>query len=557
MDKKMTDYMNRIIPVVGNHLRGKRMAFINLQFTHLVAEAFARCGVNDFLFIDSSFVVEGSQMYMSYGVNYLRKSCAQAVQDVFMQHNGFETEWSFVCKPSATFEQLKSLSPDIIVAAGTVGECKDYVSMARSLMIPAVVFTFFKGKQVMCLISIIDVKYGLDYSVLDEPVEDLSGEPERLDFLEGSDLAANFSKAVLLMNTPFGREDIWEIVYTEQRNNILRGNDSWPWWILYGSRKSSDSMLQLISEDSSRHIITPSTDERLMIIGLGTASLLAAESINFYRKLLLVDYKDFTIYNPVRQLASTSDIGKGKAFAVQQILADRLPGVLSATSLTAEEGFVRTFRKQDFEITATSLQLKGCDRSSIDRFENILDYFRPTVVVVGMGQTRDDNYVATKILRGRGLRHVVPAAFPLATHYKHIVVDGSNGPCYSCLQGRLVVDAYGGPELTEEQREMFYGSGSYEEYTQPATIMETWPSVHSALRLCVQLSVGEREQWFRNCVDNNQLCFVGASIRIRRDDSYLYGVRLPGQVVVYSTDEILDLAVTDVCPDCGRKYSRC
>ena len=52
MDRNELIYLNRILPVIGHELRNKRLAFFNLELTHRIAEAFARCGVTKLQFFD-------------------------------------------------------------------------------------------------------------------------------------------------------------------------------------------------------------------------------------------------------------------------------------------------------------------------------------------------------------------------------------------------------------------------------------------------------------------------------------------------------------------------
>ena len=438
-----------------------------------------------------------------------------------------------------------------------LNDCRRIAFLARLLQIPAVVFSFFPSPEAKSLISLVDPEHGLSYSVFD----DLSASaqihrPQHLDFLETSDLAGALAKAILLKNTLFERPDIQEIIYEQGRNNVIRGKESWPWWILYGSQKSAETMVGLIQTSGRvEKEKGPDPDQRLMFLGCGTASLLAGEAVNYFEALHFVDCKPFSVYNPVRQLASTWDVGKGlKPFVIQDILAKRFP---RNEKIIREESDLGTLlRIGRLKLFASVLQLSEKDLSSLEKFERLLDWFNPTVVVVGIGRPQDDNYAATTILRERGIRHIVPGLFPLAIHFKHIVVDGSSGPCYSCFQSRLPIDTEGAVELSEEQRQMFYGEGSFEEGTQPATIFETLPSVHSALRLAIELSFPEadRSQWFTECLLAEQNCFVGANISIVRDGSSLYGVGYPGQVVVYSTKDLVGMSENEVCLDCGRKY---
>ena len=73
----MDAYLNRILPVVGRHLLDKKIAFFNLQSTFLIAEMFARCGVKQFLFFDSSTVEKETNMAFAYGLSRPREQGLQ------------------------------------------------------------------------------------------------------------------------------------------------------------------------------------------------------------------------------------------------------------------------------------------------------------------------------------------------------------------------------------------------------------------------------------------------------------------------------------------------
>lgn len=543
MDEQMKSYLNRILPVIGNHLHDKSMVFINPQLTHTIAEAFSRCGVKKLTIVGADEVMENSPIHLSYGHSYLGYRANDACFDFFRRHNEFEKSWEFV---SVDFFQQLCLSShkspiDVIVGGGSVRECQKIISFAREHKITAIVFTVLQGREAKSLISVIDTKRGLDFSLFDN-LENMPCDLfSRLDFLETADLVANIAKAILLKDTKFEREDFNNLLYEEKKNNIIRGTTSWPWHVIYGGEEFSQEMLALINAFFFEFEYKPSKEDRLMIIGCGTASLLVGEAINFYRKIILVDCKNVSVFNPVRQLYGTEEIGKVKVFSAQRILMERIGT-----------------RKDEYEIDASQLRLKEEDGASVEKLHALLDEYKPTIVIVGMGQTRDDNFIATKILRDRGIKHIVPAAFPLATHYKHIVVDGKNGPCYTCLQGRLPIDNEGAAPITEEQREMFYGEGDFEEKTQPATIIETWPSVHSALLLAVQLSLpeNERNDWFREKMKAGETCFVGGNVSIKNDGNYLYGIKFPGQIITYSDGDIFTAMEGELCVDCGRNLLR-
>jgi hypothetical protein len=95
---------------------------------------------------------------------------------------------------------------------------------------------------------------------------------------------------------------------------------------------------------------------------------------------------------------------------------------------------------------------------------------------------------------------------------------------------------------------MFYGG------TQPATVIETYPSVHCLLRLSIELCFSPqlRSRWFKDALKNETTCFVGANKSEKAGKSWLYGIQFPGQVVRYGSLDMIGNEETNACI-CGRQ----
>jgi hypothetical protein len=283
----------------------------------------------------------------------------------------------------------------------------------------------------------------------------------------------------------------------------------------------------------------------VLVIGLGTASLLCGELPQMVGgDLFFVDCKAVSPFNPVRQIYGTEQIGQHKGEALCALLARRLDP--AGSWQRTERGPLRCWRG-DRTLGWSDLRLRAADRASVKRFGELLDETQPTLAVVAMGRSRDDNFVAAAELRRRGIRHLTPTAFPGVSHFKHIVTDGSDGPCYDCLQGHLAVDGGAGPTLQPDEREMFYGG------TQPATVAETYPSAFSLLRLARDLGLppAARPGYLRAQLAAERCCFVGANRVERSGASWLYGVALPFSMVTYGIEDLVGSRAEEHCP-CGR-----
>jgi hypothetical protein len=327
---------------------------------------------------------------------------------------------------------------------------------------------------------------------------------------------------------------------------VTRGEPGWPWAV----RFAHPSRAAVAALRSTRRRYQPPlalcAGTRALVLGLGTGSLFCAEAAHLFRELAVVDCKAVSAVNPVRQVYGTAHVGRAKGEALCEILARRLEP--EAAWRASERSGVRFLEGERHRLAWSELRLRA-DGASVDRLRALLDELRPTLAIVAMGRTRDDNFVAAEELRRRGIRHITPSAFPGVSHFKHILTDGGEGPCYECLQGRLAVDGGAGPTLSPDEREMFYGG------SQPATLAETYPSAHSLLRLAIDLALPRpaRPVYLMRELASERTCFVGANRaeRVARDGSWLYGCERPFALVTYGAQDVVGSSLRARC-SCGR-----
>ena len=569
---KIKEYLNRILPVVGDTFRSKRVAIINPSWSCLIADALARCGLKKQWHLLADLAQINSPLVLSFGQKYVGVNSGEAMALQITQHNTFEKSWEIEVvtesDPAILTKLLTENQVDLVVGGGSLEDCQLINQLSRQTNIPAVFFLLLTGLPVQSVVCVTHPDLPNNFEEVlglipqDKVLNSLSSN-HHLPWLEAADLAMNFTKAMLLRGTSYQREDLEDLFFNQQRTMILRGQANWPWWVGYLNPIKKKSFLEKLFATTA-YLIPPPIEalakERVMVIGCGTGSLIIGELVNYFRHLLMVDCKSFSVYNPVRQLIGTSWIDRGlKPFVLQEVLRERL-GPQAAWQKT-ETSLIRTYSNSTYSIGAAELHLTEDNPESIDKFKALLDEFQPTLVIVAMGKTYDDNFVACEILRKRGIKHIIPSAFTGATHFKTVIVDGENGPCYECMQNNLSVDVGAAVELNQEAREMFYTDP--DDPTQPATIFETWPSAHSVVRLAVELAlpVQLRASWFTGCLEKGKTCFVGGNLRAldefqeSNEGSYLYGVAYPGQVVVYGVEDIARLDESYTCLVCGKQYS--
>jgi hypothetical protein len=550
------DYFNRVRPVVGEDLERKRIAVWDLGFGYLAAEALARTGLRRQVWLDGG--APGGAFSRSLGRQTEADDgrCA-ALLSRCRAHNHWETDWQIEHRPAEVEDLERALEgkPDLLLARGGGAETRSVAAAAADAGVP-LVMTFVPRESATSVQVVWLPETGSDPGSVIEACTQLGALPQ-LDLdqpanhtvgLEARSMALALARWIL-SRPGDGREDLERAVAQEGRSLIVRGRPDWPWSVRFLSPDGDlQELMAALSAGGPRYSppLALLRSQRLLVLGLGTASLFCAEACWSSPVMVLVDAKEVSVHNPVRQVYGTDQIGRPKSEALASILSQRLDPYTEWTA--RQEGEVSWLTSANRALGAVKLHLTAADPDAEDRFAALLDQVRPTLVVVGMGRTRDDNFLATYELRRRGIRHITPSAFPGVTHFKHIVTDGESGPCYDCLQGHLAVDAGPGPSLTEAQRELFYGG------TQPATLAETYPSAHSLLRLAQDLALprGARPPYLLTEISAERPCFVGANRAERAPDgSWLYGVDRPFAMVSFGVGDVARARPGERC-SCGR-----
>jgi hypothetical protein len=550
----MDTFMSRILPVVGTTFTTKRVAFFGVHHTALVMDAFARCGTRRQDIMDGSIISEGDNIAPHLGSEFVGSPAAVAMSSFLQKHQEGEGAWDLSLGMTTTDALKGSLDGvDFVIGGGTLAELITLEGAADQMDVEGVFFTILDGVPVSSAVFLkrngdLPVRRFLDAS--GKTSEQLDGNDlvkRRIDWLDASDLAMTIAKANLLQDTSYACD---LSMVDEGRSLILRGTPSWPWTVI--PLAPDDPRIEGLMAKKYVHVPHPVSllrDGRVLLIGLGTGSLFAGEAVNFFNHLCLVDCKEYSPFNPVRQLPGTASVGHPKASFLQRLLAHRInhhddewkEEIEGSTGLSTLSWGERT-------LSAVDLAVDDSDEAR-GKLEKVIDAFRPTIAVVAMGQTQGENFVACEILKKRGIPTAVPSAFPSATHYQIIVLEHKEGgPCYECVHQKLPVDHGPGPALSAEQREMFYGG------TQPATIFETWPSSHVLLRSVVELALppAVRSSWFSRLLAEERISLVGCNIAQQTDGNFLYGCVLPGQVVSYGIPDIVGRDDIDVC-SCGRR----
>ena len=547
------EYYDRVRPLLGDAFFEARVAVWGLDFGYLAAEALARTGIRRQTWFDAG--AAAGAFCRSLGQHHAGRPRGEALVDHCLEHNTLEDDWSLECLHLSVDELRRSLAgaaPNLLLARGD----KHAGEVARAAVehgVPFIISFSPASSPVGCVHvawvpdstadpgTVIQVCEGL----ADLPCRDLDSAAEHMDGLEARSLSLSLAKWALLRGGPDARPDLEESLVERGRVLVMRGTPEWP-WAVRTARPSPGIVSRLRGGAGAYHPpLSMGAERRLLVFGLGTASLMCAEAGLLFDQMVFVDCKDVSRFNPVRQIYGTSDVGQPKPETLVRILSRRLDP--AGPWDTIEDGPITFSRTADRALGAMHLRISEGSRKAAAALGELLDTFKPTMAVVGMGRSKDDNFTATAALRRRNILHVTPTAFPSVTHFKHIITDGDRGPCYDCLQGHLPLDGGAGPTLQPEAREMFYGG------TQPATLAETYPSAHSLLRLVQDLSLpqGARPVYLMRELAGERNCFVGSNRVEQNDAGWLYGLDQPFSMVTYGVSDLVGEASQRRC-SCGR-----
>ncbi|MBW2733080.1 MAG: hypothetical protein JRH20_11870 [Deltaproteobacteria bacterium] len=551
------NYFERVRPVLGDTLAEGHVFVWGLQRAHVVAEALARTGLRQQTFFDEGEVRPGSAFCRTLGVEHAGRSRTAALEAHIRAHNHFEDDWQIASHPhdSELFSRCCAASPPRLIVGELDAQAPGVLRAAMDHHIPAVLTFLPRGSTPSCLQLVYHPQSTVDRDALLALTKELATLPAlseaqglaaHIEHLEAASMALGLCRWLLAPERPL-RPDLAHSIIERGAAIVLRGEPSWPWTVRFA--RPSHDIATLCVGGSARYLPPDALrrSTRLLVIGLGTASLFCGEALGLSKEMILLDGKEVSPFNPVRQLYPSSRIGEPKAEALAEVLARRIckrPEVGAFETLEA----LKVLEAGEHRFINGSLHLSARNASSKRCFGELLDTLKPDLAVVGMGRSKDDNFMATTELRKRGIRHVTPTAFPGVSHYKHIVTDGADGPCYDCLQGHLAIDGGAAPTLSEQERDVFYGG------TQPATLAETLPSAHSLLRLVADLSLppAARPTYLRRELASEQNCWVGANRTERLEGGgWLYGVKRPFQLVTYGIGDLVGSRAEQRCP-CGR-----
>jgi hypothetical protein len=576
-DDRQAAYYARIVPVLGAGLRHARIAVCGVAAMAGAVERLAGCRAVRWWIADDAPLTPAHPLVRGSGAA-AGALAGPALAAGLQAHNAWETGWEFRHYPALTPATQAMLAaawraapPDLLLGGGDAVTLATLAALARDLAVPALLVAHYAGADpsAACLALLPgDGGHGRDWPDLcaalgAPPLADPAALPATPAawhaWTEANGLAALLARALLLPGSPPAAPALDRILWRERRTVAVLGTAAWPWTVQYanlavaGRRRAvshqasdppeHDATLSNTQHSAMclRHRCANSTQHSLsaLVVGCGSLGSLVARGLaasGAVGRMALVDGETVDAANPVRQFFHTDQVGQPKAAALAANLAAIRSGAWIAHAVHV-----------------------GDDRAGLAAFRRLLRTEWPDAVVLATGSHAD--YALARVLRRRGIPHLVGRCYPRARYFEIILVDGRRGPCFGCLRGHL----YTGPAPAPTPEEVLRydrPAPPGELQGEPATVVESGRAADVMTRLAAELARPRprRALWLRDLLAHEQTCLIGGLTAEAvpgpdGDLAWAYGVQVPGQVVAYGAAQVVGAGTVQVCPDCGRSLA--
>jgi hypothetical protein len=569
-------YYARIVPILGEGLRQKRIAVVGTAAVAGAVERLAGCRALRWWIADDISLLPNHPLVRYAGATPGEPAGAALVA-LLRRHNAWETGWDFCQRPTLTEAndaaleaELQAAPPDLLLAGGDAATLHQLAALARRLDIPALLVAHLAGADpaAVCLAllpgdggqgrDLPDLLAALGHPALADPAA-LSAEPDAWRaWTQANGVAALLAKAILLHGGPQAAPDLERLLWHEWRTAVVTGARDWPWAIRYVNLAGAGPRPTEIPAALPASCAPPSS---ALIVGCGSlGSLVARELVasRAVRDLVLVDGDTVAPANPVRQFFHTDQVGQSKAAALaRNLTALTAPGgTWNETPMRKGKGLTLTSPAGGIRALAQALT---DDRAGQAAFRRLLLARRPAVVV--LATCTQVEYALARTARALGIPHVVGRCYPRARYFEAIVVDGQQGPCFGCLRGHLYTGPAPAP-TPEEALRYDRPPAPGELQAEPATIVESGRAadVLAGLAGALAAPADARPPWLTALLASEQTCLIGGTSVQRgaqacgaTTPAWAYGVQYPGQVVAFGAAQVLGVGAQQVCADCGRQ----
>lgn len=539
------EYFSRVLPLVGTSLTEQAIAVFGGAFLARTIELLASCGVMRFCL--------DNRLPMS---NFLRRALGSRdrsgdfpiVMEAYLRHqNGFENRWDF--DPHE--------SPHIVLAGGSFETLQDAHAFGQERNIPIIYGALLHGGRSIVSVCFPGDPFPFPSMTSDSVVSEIS-ESNYMDWVDLNNQSAHLAKAVMLVGTKWESPDITALL-NQNKRMVITGHPSWPWPGHFVTTENGSEIsgriptAQVSKRDASdgRH-----RNANVLIIGIGSLGSLIADHFRIMgANVIGIDGKDVSLFNPVRQLYPTSSIGKPKAHELPGILAHRNGVSFKETSCGKSDYSVVCANGQRFTGVAAEIEDSKIGSTA---FTDILETYAPDLVILTTAHPAE--FRMAQILRKRDLPHVLGRCYPRARWFEAIVVDGSRGPCYGCLQGHLYTGEV--PSLTEEELARYDATPQDPSRemlaAEPATRIDTARAADAVARIGLELLLPRvrRAAWLERMISEEKTCLIGGNHAEYRhaEEVWSLGITSPGSAMLYGVESFIGSADEreEECLYCGR-----
>lgn len=537
-------YYSRVEKIVGTHLINKRISVFNAQFVSKVVELLVSCGTLGWNFMSKTKT--SHDILQIFGELPRSDNFEESFALYLQNENHFEDRWKF-------YFQDNDLDTDLVICAGTNYTCQKAYAYAQKKNVPCIIGFLFHGGT-----SIISTIFPGDaYPFANIGQEDHQIINRLPDWIDLNNQMANIAKALLLHGSEWERADINEILDNKQ-NTLLLTHPSWPWvnkyFDIYDPEKKK-WLQNTVQKAQNDHQPADITGKHVLIVGAGSLGSIAADYFRILgANLTIIDCKNVSDHNPIRQLFSTRDIGKIKAFCLPEIMACK-SGFNTEGKILDEKKI--TFSEGNRSFIGINQGISN-DKYGKAYFRELLENEKPDLVVLVTAHQAE--YRMTHVLRDMGIPHLTAGCYPRARWFEVITINGKQGPCFGCLKGHL----YHGtaPSLTEEQNARYDSQVSEEGMVQaePATRIETSRCVDTLFRIGVELLMKPEDQksWFKKMINEERTFLIGGNYAEKKEgeEEYSFGIETPGGTALYGTINLIGSYDEDTktCIYCGKTH---
>lgn len=393
---------------------------------------------------------------------------------------------------------LTAERPDLLLGGGDAATLVLLGRLARDLDLPAVLVGLPAGDGARAVVlallpgdggqgrDVPDLLAYLGSTPLSNPANDINTPEHRLDWQDANLNAAVLAR-LLLLGEAAAPADLRRIVFGERRTLLVQGAGGWPWRVQYINLTREAALGPPMP--APRPAARQRAGGPILVVGCGRIGSQAARSLlaaGATHALALIEGGRVDAGDLSGAFYTADQIGKNRADALAQQLI-RIALKPRTTPEWTPAAFTDDWSGLQRASGDWSFTQVPRDAKPGPWFAALLDTLRPAAVILALGPYEDGRLA--RVLRDKGVPHVVSRCAADGAWVEALVVDGTRGPCRECMQaGALPITG-----------------------TPTATSIETGRAANLVARLAWQLSLDApaRAPWFARLLAEEQTALLG------------------------------------------------